>query len=245
MDLFDLGRTLHSTFGTLALGSFWTAALAPKGGPTHRKAGTVHLLSLIGVMALSSLMVAGKALQGDPGLAIFFAFLISIVASASCLVWFSVRDRRDPAGLTGIVYRALASWLVIAGLGLFCLGLARRLPLTMFLSLVGAGFGANMWRLARARDRGGPRWWRAQHLNGGLMSFIATHDSFLALGLGSILPALRQPVPRMLVAIGVVAVGLSLRIWLARRPGRPPGASESPAKAARKPEAMGPAVSGS
>ena len=166
MELFDLGRLLHSAVGTIALGSFWTAALASKGGRTHRKAGKVYLLALIGVMTLSTLMVAGKALEGDPGTAIFLGFLISMVGTASWLMWFSIRYRRDAARLLGPVYRALASWLMLSGLALFGLGAARGAALMMFLSLLGVGFGANMWRLALAPERDWPVVAGAPHQRG-------------------------------------------------------------------------------
>jgi hypothetical protein len=217
MDLFELGRTLHSMAGIVTLVSFWAAALAGKGGPAHRRAGRVYLLSLLVVMALSTLMVAGKVAKGDVASGIFLAFLISLVGTASWLMWFSVRWRRRPERLLGGTYRGLASWLMAAGLALFGLGAARRHPLTMFLSLLGLGFGANMWRLARAAARDG-RWWLAHHMNGAMLNFIATHDSFLALGLGSVLPELRQPLPRMMVAVGATVLGVGLRAWMARRP---------------------------
>jgi len=232
MELFEMGRLLHSTAGIVALASFWVAALAHKGGAKHRRAGRVYLASLLAVMTLSSLMVAGKAVSGDPGIAIFLAFLISMVGTASWLMWFSIRRRREPEALTGGVYRGLALWLMLAGGSLFVLGASRGLPLTMFLSLLGVGFGANMWRLALAPARDG-RWWLAHHMNGAMLNFIATHDSFLALGVGTVVPALRQGLPRMLVAVTVTILGLSLRVWMARRP---VGASDSttPSEAAAR-----------
>ena len=42
-------------------------------------------------------------------------------------------------------------------------------------------------------------------MNGAMLNFIATHDSFIALGIGSVVPELRQPVARMLIAAGVIA----------------------------------------
>lgn len=218
MELFDLGRLLHSAAGTIALGSFWTAALALKGGGTHQKAGKVYLLSLIVVMTMSTLMVAGKALEGDRGIAIFLIFLISMVGTASWLMWFSIRYRRDPGRLMGPVYRGFASWLILSGLALFGLGVARGAALMMLLSLLGVGFGANMWRLALAPEHDG-RWWLAHHLNGAMLNFIATHDSFIALGLGSVVPEVRHSVPRMLVAAGVIGIGVTLRIRF-NRPGK-------------------------
>ena len=226
MDLFELGRVLHSAAGMVALAAFWVAALAGKGGHLHRRSGRVYLLALMGVMALSSLMVAGRALHGDPGAAIFLAFLISLVGTASWLMWFSSRLKRAEGRLHGIVYRGLASWLVAAGAGLLALGIGRGAPLMMLLSSLGVAFGLNMWRLALARHRGG-RWWLAQHMNGAMLNFIATHDSFMALGIGTVVPELRQPVPRMLIAAGVISAGILLRIAASRRFGGGPRRSAS------------------
>jgi hypothetical protein len=216
MDLFELGRLLHGMAGTVALIAFWIAASAGKGSNLHRRSGRVYLLALIGVMTLSLLMVAGRALQGDRGIAIFLAFLISLVATASWLMWFSIRFKRDEPRLYGIVYRGLASWLVMAGAALLALGIVRGLPLMMLLSSLGIAFGLNMWRLALTRTRG-ERWWLAHHMNGAMLNFIATHDSFTALGIGSVVPELRQPVPRMLIAASVITIGLVLRVAASRR----------------------------
>jgi hypothetical protein len=218
MDTFDVGRLLHSAVGILALINFWVAALAAKGSDRHRRAGKVYLLALIGVMALSLLMVAGQALRGEPAQAIFFMFLISMVGTASWLMWFSVRYHRAGSQLTGVTYRVLASWLVLAGAALFTLGVVRSAPLTMFLSLLGLGFGANMWRLALSDGRD-ERSWLSHHMNGAMLNFIATHDSFTALAIGSLLPVLREGTPRMLVAVGVTATAIALRIWFGLRYG--------------------------
>jgi hypothetical protein len=216
MDLFELGRALHSSAGSVALVCFWLAALSAKGSNVHRRAGTVYLVALVAVMTLSTLMVAGRTLEGDRGAAVFLAFLISMVGTASWLMWFSVRYKHDDERLHGVVYKSLASWLIVAGIGLFGLGVVRGAPLMMLLSSLGLGFGSNMWRLAlaRVRDR---RWWLAQHTNGAMLNFIATHDSFIALGVGTVLPELRQPIPRMLIAASVITTGIVLRVLASRR----------------------------
>jgi hypothetical protein len=192
MDLFVLGRALHSAVGIVALVCFWLAALARKGGRLHRRAGQVYLVSLVLIMTLSSLMVAGKALAGDPTVAVYLAFLITMVGTASWLMWTSFQLRRSPERWPGGTYRTLASWLMVTGVAVFGLG-ARGRPIMLFLSLLGVGFGANMWRLALAPERG-PRWWLPHHLNGATLNFIATHDSFLALGVGTVVPELRSSI---------------------------------------------------
>jgi hypothetical protein len=227
--VYELGVMLHGAVGTVTLAAFWAAALARKGGAVHRRAGQVYLASLLAVMTLASLMVAGKALEGDPKLALFLVFLISLVGTASWLTWFSVRRRRQPERITDGTYRFLATWLMAAGVAFFCLGVSRRAPLTMFLSLLGVGFGANMWRLALAPTRDS-RWWLAHHMNGAMLNFIATHDSFLAIGVGSVVPELRQPVPRMMVAVSLTAIAVLVRAWKSRRPVAWPPAAVEPAR---------------
>lgn len=224
MGLFELGRLLHSGVGLVVLASFWVAALATKGGLVHRRAGKLYLVALLAVVSLSTLMVAGRAVEGDTGMAIFLAFLISMVGTASWLMWLSVGGRRDPGELTGTTYRCLASWLIVAGVALFGLGVARGRPLTMFLSLLGVGFGANMWRLVLTPRRRG-RGWLAHHLNGVMLNFIATHDSFLALGVGTVVPELREGLPRMMIAVGLTVLAISWRTWVGRYRGLPAAGS--------------------
>ena len=216
METFELGRLLHSTVGAVALIAFWSAALARKGSDVHRRAGKVYLSAMLGVLALSTLMVAGRALMGDPGLAIFLAFLISLVGTASWLMWFAIRRKHDAAAFTGPLYRTLASWLMLAGTAMLILAIVRERPLMILLSLLGVGFGANMWRLALARTRDA-RWWLSHHMNGAMLNFIATHDSFIALGIGSMVPELRAGVPRMLIAAGLITIGIALRNYFGRR----------------------------
>jgi hypothetical protein len=234
METFELGRLLHSTVGAVALIAFWIAALASKGGEVHRRAGKVYLSALLGVLALSTLMVAGRALMGDPGLAIFLAFLISLVGTASWLMWFAIRRKHDAAGFTGPVYRTLASWLMLAGAAMLVLAIVRGRPLMILLSLLGIGFGVNMWRLALASARDA-RWWLGQHLNGVMLNFIATHDSFTALGIGSVVPELRTGVPRMLIATGLIVIGIALRVYFGRRYAVAPVATRAIARSDARP----------
>jgi hypothetical protein len=132
------------------------------------------------------------------------------------LTWFAIRFKRDEQRLHGVVYRGLASWLATAGVALLGLGIHRGVPLMMLLSCVGVAFGFNMWRLALSPARDA-KWWLGQHMNGVTLNFIATHDSFIALGIGTVLPELRQPVERMLIAAGVIATALVLRAAASRR----------------------------
>ena len=67
MDLFELGRLLHSGVGTGGLGGVLGGGVGREGRPASTAApGGSTCASLLGVMGLSSLMVAGKALGGRP-----------------------------------------------------------------------------------------------------------------------------------------------------------------------------------
>jgi hypothetical protein len=217
MHLFELGRLLHGSVGIIALISFWVAAFAVKGSLLHRKAGGVYLPSMLSIMALSILMVAGKAFQeGSPGMAIYILFLISMVGTACWLMWFAVRNKRDRRRLLGPTYRTLATLLIVFGTAVLLITIAINRPVGIFLSLLGIAFGANMWRLVFVKQTDG-RWWLQHHMNGVMLNFIATHDSFIALGIGSLVPELRLSVPRMLIAATITVIAISLRIWYGKR----------------------------
>jgi len=215
MTLYALGRMLHVIVGVVTLITFWTAALAPKGSPRHRAAGRIYLLSLVGILATASLMLVDRLRAGQLDLAAFLFFIAIFLGTSAWLAWASIRSRRDVRLLTGTVYRLLASLNIAAGVLMIGLFVVTRFPLMLVLSLVGIGQGAAMWRLAL----GGPRderWWLEQHMNAAVVNFGSTHDTFLAVAVGSVVPVLRAPGPRAVVALVVLLVAMALRIGLGR-----------------------------
>lgn len=216
MDLFELGRLLHGSVGIVALISFWVAGLAAKGSRLHRRAGRIYLPAMLAIMALSLLMVAGQAFQQrSAAMAVYILFLISMVGSACWLTWFSIRDKQQPQRLVGRTYRGLATLLIVFGAAVLLVTINLARPIGIFLSLLGMAFGINMWRLA-LRPPTGRSWYLQHHLNGVMLNFIATHDSFIALGIGSLVPELRHSVPRMMIAVTITAVAIVLRIKYGR-----------------------------
>jgi hypothetical protein len=216
MTLYALGRTLHVAVGVVTLITFWTAALARKGSPRHRRAGRIYLLSLVGILATASLMLAARLRAGDYAIASFLTFITTFLGTSAWLAWSSIRKRRDVVLLTGPVYRLLASLNIAAGLLMIGLFVMVRVPLVLILSTVGLGLGSSMWRLVLR----GPRdenWWLEQHMNAAVVNFGATHDTFLAVAVGSIFPVLRAPFPRAMVAVIVLSTAMALRIALGRR----------------------------
>jgi hypothetical protein len=152
---------------------------------------------------------------GDTSTAAFIGILTVFVGTSAWLAWSSIRHQQSQALLTGRVYKLLASLNLIAGVLMVGLFFAARFPLILILSSVGFVQGTTMWRLVlRApRDR---RWWLEQHMNAAAVNFAATHDSFLSLAVGSVVPVLREPWPRAFVAVSVLSLALILRLWMGR-----------------------------
>jgi hypothetical protein len=215
MDLYSFGRTLHVSVGVVTLATFWIAALAKKGSTLHRRAGAIYLISLIAILATSSMMLVARLRVGDASTAAFISILIVFIGTSAWLAWSSIRYKRSLALLTGRVFKLLASLNLVAGVLMVGLFFVARFPLILILSSVGFVLGTTMWRLALRgpRDR---RWWLEQHMNAAAVNFAATHDSFLSLAVGSVVPVLREPWPRALIAVSVLSLALVLRIWLGR-----------------------------
>lgn len=216
MDLYSFGRTLHVAVGTVTLATFWIAALATKGGTLHRRAGAIYLVSLIAILVTAVMMLLARLRAGDSSTAAWIGMLIIFIGTSAWLARSSIRQKQSAALLTGRVYKLLASLNLGAGVVMVGLFLVARFPLILILSSVGFAMGTTMWRLAvrGPRDR---RWWLEQHMNAAAVNFAATHDSFLSLAIGSVVPVLREPWPRALIAVSVLSLALALRIWMGRR----------------------------
>jgi hypothetical protein len=215
MELYSFGRTLHVVVGVITLATFWMAALATKGSVLHRRAGAVYLVSLVAILATAGLMLVGRVSQGDTSTAAWIGILMIFLGTSAWLAWASIRHKRSVALLTGHVYKVLASLNLIAAALMIGLFLATGFPLILILSSVGFAMGTTMWRLVLQgpRDR---RWWLEQHMNAAAVNFAATHDSFLSLAVGSVIPVLREAWPRALIAVGVLSLALVLRMWMGR-----------------------------
>jgi hypothetical protein len=216
MELYAFGRTLHLFVGIVTLTTFWIAALARKGSRLHRRAGAVYLLSLIAILVTAAVMLAGRLSAGDRSTAGWIGMLIIFITTSAWLAWASIRRKHDVSGLTGGVYRLLATINLGAAMSMVGLFFVTGRPLILILSTVGFGLGVTMWRLV-LRGPSDRRWWLAQHMNAAAVNFAATHDSFVSLAVGSVVPVLREPWPRALVAVSVLSLAFVLRIWMGHR----------------------------
>jgi hypothetical protein len=215
MDLYSFGRILHVSVGAITLATFWIAALAKKGGILHRRAGAIYLVSLIAILATAGLMLLGRLSHGDTSTAVWIGLLMIFIGTSAWLAWSSIRQQQNVALLTGRLYKVLALFNIAAGVLMVGLFFLTRFPLILILSSVGFAMGTAMWRLVLRGPRD-HRWWLEQHMNAAAVNFAATHDSFLSLAVGSVIPVLREPWPRALIAVSVLSAALVLRIWMGR-----------------------------
>ena len=205
MSTYEIVRYAHVGLGTVALLSFWSAALLRKGSAPHKSAGKVFLLAMAGVLALSVPMTWIIYLEHSRPLAGFLAYLIVLVATGAWRSWRAIRDRHDFRRYTGPVFRALAVLNLAAGAGALALGVGIRSPLFAGFSLIGVASGVAMLRFA-ARPPADPRWWLSEHLGEMLGNGVATHIAFLSIGLPRLVPALNTPAWTYTAWFGPVAL---------------------------------------
>jgi len=210
---------VHAVTGTVALAMFWTAAFARKGSAFHRRVGQAYLLAMAGIVLTGALLAVGKWLQDQPVAASFLSYLLLITAAAVWSAWRAVRDRTDVVRYTGPVFVALGVLSLLAGAGIFWLGLRVGSPLLMGFSTVGLAAGGGMLkkRVQRAQLAQRPLWWRTEHYTAMLGNAVATHIAFLIIGLPKLLPAVSASGLYYAAWFGPLVVALVAKIWLDRR----------------------------
>lgn len=228
---------LHIASGVIALATFWTAALARKGGPRHRLAGRVFLLAMCVILVTGVPLAAQRFLEGRANAGVFLGYLLVITAQAMWMAWHAVRDKRDwRAMVARPAYAGLQWGSGLAGLGVLALGIAQGIALFIGFSLIGIVLAVQMRQFAM-RGPKRPNWHVQQHYQAMLGCGVATHVAFLTIGLRPAWAWLERhtAVPPALVELlpwfGPVAVALIAAIWLDRRHGR--GRHAAVAQAAR------------
>ncbi len=216
MEVYSITKSLHYLVGVAALASFWIAAFTRKGSPVHKTVGKIFLLSMCAIIATALVFTVLGTLNGPGPRDAFLAYLVVITATTCWLSWRAIRDKRDFARYTGPVYRVLAVLNVLAGAGIFTIGISIGSVLLSGFSMVGLLLGFGMLRLRR-RGPTHPQWWRQEHMNAMLGNGVATHIAFLSIGLPRILPSLAGPTLQMLAWFGPLLVAFALQIWLGRK----------------------------
>lgn len=220
MSLYDSARQAHLLVGTVVLASFWWAALAAKGSPTHRRGGRLYLVSMTLLLAATLGIAAGHVADGAPMRAVFNIYVSLISVVTVWMAWRSIADRDAPQRYLGWPFRLLCA--ALGGYGLFLLVMvprmgspARMAMVTAFAALGLSIAGAMAWRLRRGADS--PRWWLAEHLTAMAMNFGATHASFSLLAGATVFPLLKDPWVRTAVLSGWMLAAWGLRAWAGRQ----------------------------
>jgi hypothetical protein len=220
MALFEMFRSAHIVAGVGVLITFWGAALAQKGGTTHRRFGRAYLIAMALLLSATLVMAVGMVTSGQGMRAIFNVYVTLISVTSVWVAWRSIQDKHDVDAYRGKVLKILC--FALGGYGLFLLAMVPRMgePARMamvfafaVLGLVTAGTLA--WRVVRGADH--PRWWLADHLTGMALNFGATHASFSILGLSDIVPAVREPWIRTSILVSWMLAALLVRLWAGRR----------------------------
>jgi hypothetical protein len=220
MDLFESARAVHVGIGVMVLGTFWTAALAPKGGTWHRRGGRVYVWAMAALLAATLVMSAGMVQAGTPMRAVFDVYVSLISVASVWMAWSSVRQRQHIQRYLGWPYRAIC--LLLGGYALFLLALVPKMgsPARMAMVAAFAVFGlviagAMVWRWMRRDDH--EQWWLSEHLTAMAVNFAATHASFSILAGGSVFPALKEPWLRTAILVAWMVSALLVRLWAGRR----------------------------
>jgi hypothetical protein len=219
MDAYTLAVNLHLAAGTVALVTFWSAALARKGSPLHIVVGRSYLVAMIVVLLTSAGLAAAFIAGGRPAIGTFLGYLVVITATACWLAWRAIRAKRAPAGYFGAGFRRLGWLNLAAGLLVFGIGVQLGIALLMIFSWVGILGGAAMLRKTRRPPVANRRWWLREHYVNVLGMGVATHIAFLGLGLNRLLAPLGIQPPQLLAWTLPLAVAILAGFWLERRYG--------------------------
>lgn len=222
MSVYKMLLVLHIAAGVIALIGFWVAGLARKGSPLHRRVGRIYLGAMLGVVGTALPMAGFHLAAGRVGIGVFLGYLVVITATSMWLSWRAVQLKRDAAAFYSRAYLVVGALNVLAGLGVFAVGVARGQALLMGFCWVGVFIGVGMLRAAWAAGRTAPAgtWWLREHYGAMLGNGVATHIAFLGIGMRPLLQALDSPIAMLLPWFLPLAVAGVASVMLDRRYGR-------------------------
>lgn len=210
----------HALVGTVALVTFWTAALSRKGSSLHKTVGKVYLLAMIGVVVTAVPLALSHALEGQWLGAAFLGYLVILVSHSCRIAWLAIRWKRDFERFTGPGFRVSTVLLATSGAAVSVLGMVYGVWLLIIFGLLGP---LAAWD-ARSLIRNGPqspKWWLKEHYGAMIGNGVATHIAFMQIGLMRLFPELGSTVVQHLAWFGPLTVGIAAGFWLDRRYIRP------------------------
>lgn len=220
MDLATLPLVLHIAAGTVALATFWTAGLARKGSPFHRRIGQVYLVAMALIIATGVPLVLQLIDRGQPIGALFLTYLLVLVGNATWSAWRAIRDRRDRAAYFGHMYWFASALTAVCGLAIIALGVQVGAVLLQVFGGVGVLGGIGAWKSWRGSATD-PKWWLKEHYGAMIGNGVATHIAFFGIGLRSLLPGVDPQLLQMFSWFTPLAGAVIAGVWISRKYGRP------------------------
>jgi uncharacterized membrane protein len=170
---------LHIAAGSIVLASMFIPVITRKGGPLHRRAGWVFVVSMVTV-SISAVLLSVVRLLFEPAnttSALFLGYLGILTGSQTSVGVRVVRTKSRAAASRNWWDLSLAAALLGGGIGLFVYGLRVEQPLLRAFSIVGMVTGAaNLWFWRRTPGR--MQWW-FEHMNAMLGGCIGGTTAFL------------------------------------------------------------------
>lgn len=211
----------HITAGSLALLTFWTAAIARKGSPLHVRVGRVYLGAMHGVVLSALPMALVFFARGKPGIGTFLLYLVVLSGTSIWLARRAIRKKRDVQGYHDRRYRLVGWANLVAGAASLAVGLKLGSTLLGGFSFVGIAIGIGMLRQAR-RLPDARNWWLKEHYGAMLGNGVATHVAFLGIGMRTVIASFDQAWLQLVPWFGPLAVAMVAGVILDRRYGARP-----------------------
>lgn len=216
MSAYQALLALHIAAGCVALITYWTATIARKGSPFHRAVGKAYLGAMLGILLSALPMAAVFFARGLNGIGTFLVYLVLITTTACWLALRAIRRKRDIQGFHDRRYRVVGALNLVAGLGVFAIGLAMGSMLLSGFSFVGTAIGLGMLRQARnlptARN-----WWLKEHYGAMLGNGVATHVAFLGIGMRNTIASFDMAWLQLVPWFLPLAVALVAGVYLDRK----------------------------
>lgn len=218
MTAYQMLVTAHIAAGSVALLTFWTAAIARKGSPLHVGVGKIYLGAMLAVLVSALPMAAVFYASGKPGIGTFLLYLVVITGTSIWLARRAIQRKRDLAGFHDRKYRLTGYANLIAGTVVLAIGLKLGSTLLSGFSFVGIAIGIGMLRQARNLPTA-RTWWLKEHYGAMLGNGVATHVAFLGIGMRSTIASFDQAWLQLVPWFLPVAVALVAGVYLDRRYG--------------------------
>lgn len=211
-------RWVHLAAGITALVLFWIPAVAPKGGPLHRRVGLVYVWAMWGVLATGLPLALMFFMRGQWFFGGFLAYLAIITGTGLWAARAVLRHKADAASFRTPAHAATGVANLLAALGVLALALFAPMwdevrPLFFAFSIIGLFAAWETWRFFRAppTDR---RWWWYEHLGNMIGTGIAGHTAFAAFGARALFPELGLDGWGLIPWLGPTVVGVTATAWL-------------------------------